>query len=51
LLHRLQLGGVPQEAVEQLLGGLGGEWVELQLGIIRLAAPRVLVPRAIADEE
>ena len=51
LLHHLQLGGLPQEFFEQLLGSLGQQGVKPQLSIVGLTPPPVLVLRAIADDE
>jgi hypothetical protein len=42
---------IPEERPQQLVGVLRGQWVEPQLAVVGLAAPRVLVIRPIVHEE
>ena len=51
LLERCQAGVVPQQGLQQLLGARRGQRVEPQLRVVGLAAPAVLVLRAIVDQQ
>ena len=51
VLDRLQLGGIPYQSLQELLGGLDREWVEPELSVIGLTAPGVLILRAVVDEQ
>ena len=51
LRERLQTGVVPHEGVQESVGAHRGQRVKPELGIVRLAAPAVLVLRAIVDQQ
>ena len=51
LLERHQAGVVPQQGLQELVGTGGRQRVEPQLRVVGLAAPAVLVLRAIVDQQ
>ena len=51
LLERRQAGIVPQQGLQQCLGARGRQRVEPELGVVGLAAPAVLVLRAVVDQQ
>ena len=46
----LQTGVIPEQGLEQLLGGRGGQRVEPELRVIRFTAPAVLVLGAVVNQ-
>jgi hypothetical protein len=51
LLQWLEVGRAAEQGLEELFGALGRQGVDAKLAIVRLAAPAVLVIRAVSDEE
>ena len=51
LLERRQAGVVPQQGLQELVGTRRGQRVEPELRVVGLAAPAVLVLRAVVDQE
>ena len=51
LLERRQAGVVPQQGLQELVGARRRQRVEPQLGVVGLAAPAVLVLRAVVDQQ
>ena len=51
LLERRQAGVVPQQGLEEFVGARRRQRVEPQLRVVGLAAPAVLVLRAVVDQE
>ena len=50
-LRGCQAGVIPQQGLQELVGAGGGQRVEPQLRVVGLAAPAVLVLRAVVDQE
>src|SRR5262249_46899095 len=51
LFERFQAGGGPQEGLQELVGPRRRQWIQPQLRVVGLAAPAVLILRAIVDQE
>ena len=51
LLERRQAGVVPEQGLEQFVGARRRQRVEPQLRVVGLAAPAVLVLRAVVDQQ
>ena len=49
--ERRQAGVVPQQGLEELVSARRGQRVEPELGVVGLAAPAVLVLRAVVDQQ
>ena len=49
--QRLQGRMIPEELVQQFLGTRGGERIEAELRVVRLAAPAMVIVGTVVDEE
>ncbi len=49
--ERIEFGVGAEERLEELSGALGRQWVDAKLGVVRLAAPGVLILGPIVDED